>query len=320
MDHKHNDFELVSQKHLHLITRNVHAINQPDIPVVLLHDLPSIFAPACCHCALPIARVHETSSDGSQQHPHRATSLYITDSEIVHQWATKKLFVYRIFKFVFWLFRWLFDGSSFNPTWHSVLYVDDIVKNRRPIFIKDTLVVHCHSIKAFEKLIPFICGPFTRLTIHGHEIKLNQLKRLLLDNVKKVKITARIKLRSDEYDDAVQLILGQVRDKWFNFHLLSTPQLMTRVRTACINHETLIVGPSQFTSCNVQHRKTPLDVYFFGVLHAFLVLNLQIKRLGWFSDSCVFRLYFYFVIIFDYILLYLFYVVSRSKPRNVVCF
>uniref|UniRef100_A0A7E4VZF0 F-box domain-containing protein n=1 Tax=Panagrellus redivivus TaxID=6233 RepID=A0A7E4VZF0_PANRE len=244
--------------------------------------------------------------------------LYITDSEIVHQWATKRLFIYRIYKWLFWLFRWSFDCRSFNPTWHSVLYVDDIVKNNRPIFIFDTLVVHCQSIETFEKMIPFICGKFTRLMIHGHVIKLDQLKRLLLGNVRKVEITAKIELESDEFDDAVQLILGSVRDKWFNFNLLSTPQLIARVQNACANHETLMVKFAEADRCNVQHRKTPLDGNLLADLHLFLVIFINSEHL--FLDKNVFSMCFLPSFVFACLLVYLFYVVTSSKPENTVCF
>uniref|UniRef100_A0A7E4ZR55 Recep_L_domain domain-containing protein n=1 Tax=Panagrellus redivivus TaxID=6233 RepID=A0A7E4ZR55_PANRE len=167
--------------------------------------------------------------------PEIHDKVYITDDETVYQWATKKLFLFRIFKLLYWMFRWLFDGNSFSPTWYSVLRVDDIVKKERPIFIKDTLVLNCQSIESFERLIPHICGDFSRLMIHGGDINLNQLKRLLLPSVRKVVITANIRLLPHEYDEAVRLIMGHVRGFRYNFKLESTPELITAVKAAVGN-------------------------------------------------------------------------------------
>uniref|UniRef100_A0A7E4W9D0 Band_3_cyto domain-containing protein n=1 Tax=Panagrellus redivivus TaxID=6233 RepID=A0A7E4W9D0_PANRE len=112
------------------------------------------------------------------------------------------------------------------------MYVDDIVKDNKLIHVTDTLVLHIDTISSFEKLIPFICGPFTRLTIHGGDIKLDQLKRLMRDTVRKVEITAQIELKRDEYDDAVRLITQHVRGVGYVFNLESTPQLITKVKPA----------------------------------------------------------------------------------------
>uniref|UniRef100_A0A7E4UT55 KRR-R motif-containing protein 1 n=1 Tax=Panagrellus redivivus TaxID=6233 RepID=A0A7E4UT55_PANRE len=159
--------------------------------------------------------------------------LYITDDETVYQWASKKLLLFRIFKLVYWLFRWFFDYNSFSPIWHSVLYVDDIVKQNRPIFVKDALIVHCQSIETFEKLIPYISGTYTRLMVHGGDINLDQLKRLLLPSVRKVEVTAYILLlESDEYDDAVQLVMRHVRGFRYAFKLESTWTLKSDVKAA----------------------------------------------------------------------------------------
>uniref|UniRef100_A0A7E4V440 F-box domain-containing protein n=1 Tax=Panagrellus redivivus TaxID=6233 RepID=A0A7E4V440_PANRE len=179
--------------------------------------------------------------------------LYITDDETVHLWATQKLYIFQTLQFVYWFFRWLFDGLSFCPTWRSVLYVNEIVKKERPICVTDTLVLHCQSIDAFEELIPYVCGPYTRLTIHGGSIRLGQLRRLMKNTVRKVEITAEIELDFDEYDDAVQLILRHVRKTRDNFHLMSTPLLITQVRDAVENDR--YRRYAYRNTCNIIHWK-----------------------------------------------------------------
>uniref|UniRef100_A0A7E4ZRD2 NR LBD domain-containing protein n=1 Tax=Panagrellus redivivus TaxID=6233 RepID=A0A7E4ZRD2_PANRE len=177
--------------------------------------------------------------------------VYITDDETVYQRATEKLFLFRVLKPLYWMFRWVFDGNSFSPIWHSVLRVDDIVKKEDPIIIKDTLVVNCKSIESFERLIPHICGDFSRLMIRG-EINLDQLHRLLLTKVRKVIVTANIQLQPHEYDEAVRLIMGHVRGYRYNFKLLSTPLLFTAVKAAVRRTLHLaIINENDPDGCNV---------------------------------------------------------------------
>uniref|UniRef100_A0A7E4V5Y0 F-box domain-containing protein n=1 Tax=Panagrellus redivivus TaxID=6233 RepID=A0A7E4V5Y0_PANRE len=143
--------------------------------------------------------------------------VYITDNETVYKWASRRRIVFQIFKWIYIIFRFGTDNTySFRPTWQSVLHFDDVLNNNKPIFVTDTLVLHCQSIEAYEKLIPYICGPFTRLTIHGGSIRLHQLERLMGKNVNLVEITANLDIEPDEYDDFVELVKQHIngwRDK-----------------------------------------------------------------------------------------------------------
>uniref|UniRef100_A0A7E4V445 Uncharacterized protein n=1 Tax=Panagrellus redivivus TaxID=6233 RepID=A0A7E4V445_PANRE len=198
-------------------------------------------------------------NDFCNPRPEVRDQLYITDDETIHEWAVGKVFVFSIFRFIYWLWRWIFDGFSFRPTWHSVLYVDNIVKKGRPIFVTDTLVLHCRSVASFERLIPYICGPYTRLMIHGGSISLDQLRRLMKGTLRKVEITAEIELEFDEYDDAVQLIIQHVRGFRYNFNLDSTPHLIVQVEAALENiHYVAIKTFYNSFRCNVIHWKMAL--------------------------------------------------------------
>uniref|UniRef100_A0A7E4V525 CbamoylP_synth_lsu-like_ATP-bd domain-containing protein n=1 Tax=Panagrellus redivivus TaxID=6233 RepID=A0A7E4V525_PANRE len=149
--------------------------------------------------------------------PEKHDQVYITDNTSIYRWAKKKLFIFQFFKFIYTLFRLHFDGYSFRPTWQSVLYIDHVVLRNRPIFVTDTLVVNCHSIAAFETLIPYICGPFTRLMIHGGNITLDQVKRLKLPTVKVIEVNARIKLDPEEHAEVVKMVKQHIRGIYYKF-------------------------------------------------------------------------------------------------------
>uniref|UniRef100_A0A7E4UL37 Transmembrane protein n=1 Tax=Panagrellus redivivus TaxID=6233 RepID=A0A7E4UL37_PANRE len=106
----------------------------------------------------------------------------------------------------FSLLKAAFDGwGDLNPVWQAVLRVDDIVNKRQHAYARDTLVLHCDSTNSYEKIIPFICGPYTRLVLHGN-INVDQVKRLANSNVKKVRISAILDLLEEDYDDFVEFI------------------------------------------------------------------------------------------------------------------
>uniref|UniRef100_A0A7E4VE92 Recep_L_domain domain-containing protein n=1 Tax=Panagrellus redivivus TaxID=6233 RepID=A0A7E4VE92_PANRE len=192
--------------------------------------------------------------------PPEYDQLYITDDKAAYSSAKQKAWWFRTLKHLCWSIRWLLDGTSCRPIWHYVLYVDEIVKKERPIYVTDTLVLHCQSIDAFDKLIPYICGPYTRLLILGGSIRLNQLKQLKKDTVRNVKITAKIELESDGYDAAAQLIIQHVRGFRYNFDFESTHQLITEVKSAAENkHVCMPDSNIKPKECNVVH------LYMFSI-------------------------------------------------------
>uniref|UniRef100_A0A7E4V650 Bestrophin homolog n=1 Tax=Panagrellus redivivus TaxID=6233 RepID=A0A7E4V650_PANRE len=252
--------------------------------VLIPHFSLKLIMPRFRHSAKPINDLHNVRQacpqveESRSLEPEKRDQLYITDDETVSKWASKKVFVFRTFKILYWLVRWLFDGSSFSPTWHSVLSVDEVIKMGRPICVSDTLVLHCQSIEAFEKVIPYICGPYTRLMIHGGSISLDQLKRLMKDTVRKVEITANIQLRYSEYNDAVQLIMQHVRETRDNFNLESSPQLITEVKSAIEGDRylRLFAFENEPNKCNVVHWKMEWIVGF----QLFLAMNYLMVILG----------------------------------------
>uniref|UniRef100_A0A7E4ZYI4 F-box domain-containing protein n=1 Tax=Panagrellus redivivus TaxID=6233 RepID=A0A7E4ZYI4_PANRE len=213
--------------------------------------------------------------------PEVRDQLYITDDETIHEWASKKVFVFSILRIVYWMLRWLFDGASVRPTWHSVLSVDEVIKMGRPICVTDTLVLHCRSIASFRKLIPHICGPYARLTIHGGRIRLNQLKRLMKGTVRKVEITAYIRFPPHKFDDAVQLILQHVCGYRYNFNLDSTPELITEVKAAVENNRYLHVKDNRVYRCNVIHKTMYIvDSCISICSHVCLMLHMVVSLSG----------------------------------------
>uniref|UniRef100_A0A7E4ZZC0 DUF1801 domain-containing protein n=1 Tax=Panagrellus redivivus TaxID=6233 RepID=A0A7E4ZZC0_PANRE len=105
---------------------------------------------------------------------------------------------------------YLLDGNrNVNPIWQNVLRVDDIVSNRQHIYVEDTLIVYCDSINAYQMVIPFICGPYTRLILHGR-VHSDQVKQLTHPGVKKVRISAQLTIPLDKYDDFAKFVVEQV--------------------------------------------------------------------------------------------------------------
>uniref|UniRef100_A0A7E4VID8 Motile sperm domain-containing protein 1 n=1 Tax=Panagrellus redivivus TaxID=6233 RepID=A0A7E4VID8_PANRE len=137
--------------------------------------------------------------------------VFITNNANVYQWASNETFIFRLFKFLhqFYIFSFIFDGfGDINPIWQSVLHVDDILDKKQQIYVKDTLVLHCDSTDAYENVIPFICGPYFRLVLHGN-VNVNQVKRLISPNVKKVRINAKMELLEKDYDDFAKFVMKQ---------------------------------------------------------------------------------------------------------------
>uniref|UniRef100_A0A7E4VPZ5 NR LBD domain-containing protein n=1 Tax=Panagrellus redivivus TaxID=6233 RepID=A0A7E4VPZ5_PANRE len=100
-----------------------------------------------------------------------------------------------------------YDGLI-SPIWSTVLSVDEIIDRNRLIYAADTLILHCESIESYEKVIPFLVGPYRRLIINGN-ITWKQAERLITcaANVKQVRINARIHFEPGEHSLFVELVM-----------------------------------------------------------------------------------------------------------------
>uniref|UniRef100_A0A7E4WAI3 BTB domain-containing protein n=1 Tax=Panagrellus redivivus TaxID=6233 RepID=A0A7E4WAI3_PANRE len=104
----------------------------------------------------------------------------------------------------------MYDGPiSFFSTWDSVVFVDTTSENQKPIIVTDTLSIYCKNAQDYEKVIPYISGTYSRLSIRGGFITLDQVKRLIHPDVKQVHLLAEVCVRSLNDDDNLIQYLTQ---------------------------------------------------------------------------------------------------------------
>uniref|UniRef100_A0A7E4VIL6 F-box domain-containing protein n=1 Tax=Panagrellus redivivus TaxID=6233 RepID=A0A7E4VIL6_PANRE len=140
----------------------------------------------------------------------RYNQMFITDNEEVFRWASTNTFLFQVFKLLYQFrsFKYILDGHfSFNSTWKSVLRVSDIQNNNRCIHVNDILILNCQN---YQNVIPFIVGPYNKLIIHGR-ITWEEVKKLIHDGVKEVRINARMSLAQEQYDDVVDFLMKHLR-------------------------------------------------------------------------------------------------------------
>uniref|UniRef100_A0A7E4VQB4 HECT domain-containing protein n=1 Tax=Panagrellus redivivus TaxID=6233 RepID=A0A7E4VQB4_PANRE len=145
--------------------------------------------------------------------PRAYDQIFITDQPIVYKWVARDTFLFEVFKFLhqFAFLRYLLDGDcNVNPMWQTVLCIDEIIERKQQIYVEDTLILYCASINAYQKVIPFICGPYTRLILHGN-INFHQVLRLMHPGVKKIRINANIEIPPIHYDYFAELMVNQVQ-------------------------------------------------------------------------------------------------------------
>uniref|UniRef100_A0A7E4WCB0 F-box domain-containing protein n=1 Tax=Panagrellus redivivus TaxID=6233 RepID=A0A7E4WCB0_PANRE len=139
--------------------------------------------------------------------------LYLTDDDAHFQKAKFYMYVFRIFKHPYMFLRLIFnDLLSFRPTWHNRCTLQYVEKNRTKIYISDTAVLYCVNSDSYDKIIPYICGPYTRISIRG-EVRWDQVKRLMHPNVREIQILAKMDLRPDEYDEFAEFMEQHLRGK-----------------------------------------------------------------------------------------------------------
>uniref|UniRef100_A0A7E5A135 Gelsolin-like domain-containing protein n=1 Tax=Panagrellus redivivus TaxID=6233 RepID=A0A7E5A135_PANRE len=161
-------------------------------------------------------------SDVKNLRPDVHDHVLVTDNHHAYLWASKETFLFRVFKLLHKIavFRFLLDGiGDVNPIWHAVIRADDIIYKKQQIYVKETLVLYCDSTDAYEKIIPYISGPYFRLILHGN-VNVDQVKRLINPNVMQVRISAKMDLLEQDYDDFAEFVLKQTSsfsNKWYKF-------------------------------------------------------------------------------------------------------
>uniref|UniRef100_A0A7E4V928 F-box domain-containing protein n=1 Tax=Panagrellus redivivus TaxID=6233 RepID=A0A7E4V928_PANRE len=108
--------------------------------------------------------------------------------------------------------RYLDDGPlTIDPGWTSVLLVDDIVAKNELLGISDTLILYLTSNESYDRVMPLIAGPFSRLILYGN-FTWAQVQRLMHNKVKQVRITGSIDINPWEYDDVIKFLCRFARD------------------------------------------------------------------------------------------------------------
>uniref|UniRef100_A0A7E4ZX14 7TM_GPCR_Srx domain-containing protein n=1 Tax=Panagrellus redivivus TaxID=6233 RepID=A0A7E4ZX14_PANRE len=131
----------------------------------------------------------------------------------------------------------------------------------KKIYVDDTLILHC-QIAGYQKLIPYIFGPYKRLVLHGR-ITWSQAKQLIHDGVEQVRINAIIQMEPMDYDDFVDFVIRHCRGSEYKFSFLNKRyynfQLMTKLYNAYRNHETYCVLNNGYDSStfHVVHKSSP---------------------------------------------------------------
>uniref|UniRef100_A0A7E4VVY3 Permease n=1 Tax=Panagrellus redivivus TaxID=6233 RepID=A0A7E4VVY3_PANRE len=115
----------------------------------------------------------------------------------------------------------------------NVLYID---KNKTKIYVNDTVVVYCANSDSYDKFIPYISGPYTKISIRG-KVRWDQVKRLIHPNVKEVQILAKMELRPEEFDEFAVFVAQHLRG-WqykfsFTYYMGYTLTLSNKVKAAC---------------------------------------------------------------------------------------
>uniref|UniRef100_A0A7E4V019 BACK domain-containing protein n=1 Tax=Panagrellus redivivus TaxID=6233 RepID=A0A7E4V019_PANRE len=167
--------------------------------------------------------------------------VYITDNRIIRREAEADTFLFRFLKcldqFKFW--RKTMDADFLKPVWKSVLYVNEVMHKKKKVYVDDTLILNC-QIQGYEKVIPKIFGPYTRLVLHGR-IRWSQAKRLIHPGVKEIRMEAQLILPPIEYDDFVDFVVHQNRGVEYAFSFSNkqyySVHLRTKLKNACQTRE-----------------------------------------------------------------------------------
>uniref|UniRef100_A0A7E4ZYG9 FTH domain-containing protein n=1 Tax=Panagrellus redivivus TaxID=6233 RepID=A0A7E4ZYG9_PANRE len=132
-------------------------------------------------------------------------SVCITDNYYAYDPANKAVSEEREFDCI----QYFVDGPlTISPTWQSVLLVNDILD--KPLFISDTLILHLNS-KSYNNFKSLIFGSYSQLVLYGR-FTWDEVKILIHDKVKQVRIMNVIEVEPKEYDEVVNFVLRFSRD------------------------------------------------------------------------------------------------------------
>uniref|UniRef100_A0A7E4VIQ7 F-box domain-containing protein n=1 Tax=Panagrellus redivivus TaxID=6233 RepID=A0A7E4VIQ7_PANRE len=179
--------------------------------------------------------------------------LFITDNQKVYDAALAHIYYNYLktisnFYTIFKITRYMFDGPvTFDPRWDSVVHVDELDVNR-PLYIEDTLILHCKDVQTYAKVISLISGRYSRVVLYGI-ITWDQLKKILHGSVNQVRIEGRVSVNPSDYNDVVEFIRdfchGFIHKFSFHDHCFA-PLLMERLRQACNHHKSHNSMPVRF--------------------------------------------------------------------------
>uniref|UniRef100_A0A7E4ZRT5 Anoctamin n=1 Tax=Panagrellus redivivus TaxID=6233 RepID=A0A7E4ZRT5_PANRE len=173
--------------------------------------------------------------------PERIDQVFITDLAVVKYLATKnRIPFFRRYKFLYKHLRFFIDYINyFSVSYHYALSLNEVIAKQRQIYVEDTLFLHCESVESYDKLLPYICGPYTRLVLCGR-ITWPQIRRLIHAKVLRVYIYATIEIKPEEYDDFAALVVQQTRSLHSSFHVQYNivPEFRATIAKAFKNHAT----------------------------------------------------------------------------------
>uniref|UniRef100_A0A7E4VLT3 DUF3841 domain-containing protein n=1 Tax=Panagrellus redivivus TaxID=6233 RepID=A0A7E4VLT3_PANRE len=149
------------------------------------------------------------TTDPHRRHRELYNGVYITDSRYVLRFAAKK--AWQCHPWLCFPWRWFqydLDGPcTIYPIWQSVLHVDEIANQNEVLCVTDTLVLFLTSEESYDLIISKITGSYSRLVLHGYNYTWPQVKRLIHNKVKQVRIMDCVEVYPEEYDDVVKFML-----------------------------------------------------------------------------------------------------------------
>uniref|UniRef100_A0A7E4VNK0 F-box domain-containing protein n=1 Tax=Panagrellus redivivus TaxID=6233 RepID=A0A7E4VNK0_PANRE len=127
--------------------------------------------------------------------------IYITDTSFVGDVVKEQTI-----NFSFCFLKYFVDGPlTMDPTWQSVLLVDDILSKNRSFYIKHTLILHFTSVESYNCVVRQIAGSYSRLVLYG-KFTWSQVKHLIHANVNQIRIMGHIALSTTECDNFIQFV------------------------------------------------------------------------------------------------------------------
>uniref|UniRef100_A0A7E4W5Z4 F-box domain-containing protein n=1 Tax=Panagrellus redivivus TaxID=6233 RepID=A0A7E4W5Z4_PANRE len=137
----------------------------------------------------------------SEQRRKCYDDIYITDDQNIHDKAVELRFLH------LYCMSYLSDGPlTIDPSWQSVLLVNNIVDVNKAFFVKHTLILDLTSGESYDQAMPFITGSYYRLVLYG-EYTWTQVEHLIKDKVKKVRVMGTIDVEPSDHDVVIQFVL-----------------------------------------------------------------------------------------------------------------